>query len=475
MSEAPVTLRRVKIVATLGPSLNSKELLVEAVRSGLNVARLNFSHGTHADHGQSVRWLREIAKERRNPIAIVQDLQGPKVRVGQFENGSIELVAGENVTITTRPVIGKGKLIPSDFPELAQSVFPGAKILLDDGRMELKVLSVQGTEIECEVIFGGILKNRKGMNCPGVSLRVEALTEKDIKDLEFGVAQGVDYVAMSFVRTGTDIRKLKDRIEQLGGSAKVIAKIEMREAVEDLEEICRLSDAIMVARGDLAVEVQQEKLPGIQKRIIRLCNELGKPVITATQMLESMIDEPTPTRAEITDVANAVWDGTDAVMLSAETANGKYPLQCLRTMHRIITEVETQLPYYKISLEKDFLSIPAALAASTSMSALKLGASVIVCLTTTGKTAQMISSLRPQARIVAVTDQISVLNRLELLWGVHTFPIASYKSLSDVIHEVQKLLLQNRLAKTGDRVVMSLGLPVEQGAKTNSLHVFHLE
>ncbi|MEI7973925.1 MAG: pyruvate kinase, partial [Bdellovibrio sp.] len=310
---------------------------------------------------------------------------------------------------------------------------------------------------------------------PGVSLRVEPLTEKDLTDLDFGLQQDVDYVAMSFVRRGDDIRKLRALIEDRGKSVRIVAKIEMQEAVEDLEEICRLSDAIMVARGDLAVEVRQEKLPGIQKRIIKMCNELGKPVITATQMLESMIEDPTPTRAEITDVANAVWDGTDAVMLSAETANGKYPLKCLQTMHRIICEVETQLQYHRISIEKDYLSTPAALAASATLSALKLGASTIVCLTTTGRTAQLISSFRPQAQIVAVTDQMSVLNRLELLWGVSTFPIPNPRNLEAVISEVQRLLLEYGLAKLGDKVVMTLGLPVESGAKTNSLHVFHLD
>lgn len=467
--------RRVKIVATLGPSVANEATLLEAVRAGLNVARLNFSHGSHEDHLKNIAMIRELSSTYRTPITVLQDLQGPKVRVGKFQGGSIDLNPGEKVVITMRPILGQPGLIPSDFPELAISVKPGDRILLDDGRLELKVVKVDGTEVECLVIFGGKLKDRKGMNCPGTSLRVDAMTPKDLVDLEFGLANNVDYIALSFVRSGKDIRRLRDLIDAKNPAVRICAKIEMIEAIDNLEEIIRLSDAVMVARGDLAVEIGQSRLPGVQKQIIHMCNELGKPVITATQMLESMIESPTPTRAEITDVANAVWDGSDAVMLSAETASGKYPVKCIQTMHEIICEVEQQQKYYRISLENEFLSIAEAVGASASLSALKVGAEVIVCLTTTGKTANIISSNRPKARIIAVTDQMAVLNRLELCWGVNTFPIAAYTSFENVQTQVEKLLLEYGLAKPGDRVVVTFGLPMSEGSKTNTLHVFHLK
>jgi pyruvate kinase len=468
--------RRVKIVATIGPATNSEKALEKAIRAGMNVARLNFSHGSHEDHLKVIKSVRILSQQLRAPVTVLQDLQGPKIRVGKLENGFIELKEGEKVTITMKPVIGKQGLIPSDFPELAESVKANDKILLDDGLLELKVLSTNNDEVQCEVIYGGILKDRKGMNCPGVSLRVDAFTEKDLKDLEFGLANNVDYVALSFVRYGKDIRRLREMIDAKNPNVKICAKIEMLEAIENLEEIVRLSDAVMVARGDLAVEIGQSRLPGVQKQIITLANQLNKPVITATQMLDSMVENPRPTRAEITDVANAVLDGSDALMLSAETASGKYPFKCIRTMHEIIREVEqTQEKYYKISLESEFLSAAGAVGASASLSALKLDAKVIVCLTSTGKTANIISGFRPKARIIAVTDNISTLNRLELIWGLQTLLINPYQTMDDVVKQVEKQLIEYGLAKTGDKVVLTLGQPISEGAKTNTLYLFSLE
>ncbi|HWU42612.1 MAG TPA: pyruvate kinase, partial [Bdellovibrio sp.] len=329
-----------------------EENLEKAIKAGMNVARLNFSHGTHEDHLKVVQSLRKLSKKLRAPVAVLQDLQGPKIRVGKFENGSIELKPGEKLVITTAAVTGKPGLIPSDFKELPLACQSGTRILLDDGLMELKVLVVRGQELDVEVVYGGTLKDRKGMNLPGVNLPVECMTEKDLVDLEFGIKNQVDYIALSFVRHARDIRRLREIIESHKSPAKIVAKIEMIEAIENLEEICRLSDAVMVARGDLAVEVGQSRLPGFQKRIISVCNQLGRPVITATQMLDSMVENPRPTRAEITDVANAVLDGSDALMLSAESASGKYPFRCIRTMHEIICEVErNEEEYYKLSLE----------------------------------------------------------------------------------------------------------------------------
>lgn len=438
----------------------------------MNVARLNFSHGSHEDHLKVVHSIRKLSKELRAPVAILQDLQGPKVRVGKFENGSIEIKPGERFTFTTAPILGRPGMVPSDFKELPLACTPGTRILLDDGLMEVKVLQVRGEEVDVEVIYGGVLKDRKGMNLPGVNLPVDAMTPKDLEDLEFGIANKVDYIALSFVRHARDIRKLREIIEARGSQAKIIAKIEMVEALENLEEICRLSDAVMVARGDLAVEVGQSRLPGFQKRIISVCNQLGRPVITATQMLDSMVENPRPTRAEITDVANAVLDGSDALMLSAESASGKYPFKCIRTMHEIILEVErNEEEYYKISLENEFLSTPAAIAASASLSALKLNATAIICLTSTGKTASIISAFRPRARIISVTQHVEVLNSMELGWGIQTHAIKPYKNMEDVLGQVDHLLVTHGLAKTGDRVIFTLGQPIASGTKTNSLYV----
>ncbi|MBX3040238.1 MAG: pyruvate kinase [Bdellovibrionaceae bacterium] len=464
--------RRAKIVATIGPATQAPEHLEKAIRSGMNVARLNFSHGAHSDHLQVLTDLRRLSRDLRAPVSILQDLQGPKIRVGKFDGGSISLTEGEEVLITTDQIVGKPGLIPSDFKELPLACQPGTKILLDDGLLELAVLSVNGNEVRAKVIFGGTLKDRKGMNLPGVNLPVDAMTTKDLADLEWGLANNVDYIALSFVRHGRDIRRLREIIDARKSEAKIVAKIEMLEALENLEEIIRLSDVVMVARGDLAVEVGQTHLPGIQKRIIRLCNQLGKPVITATQMLDSMVGNPRPTRAEITDVANAVLDGSDALMLSAESASGKYPFAAIRTMHEIILEVErTEETYYKISLENEFLSVPASIAASACLSALKLNATAIVCLTTSGKTANIISGFRPRARILAVTDNIDVLNRLELTWGIQTLSIESYRTMDEILVQVDQVLVEYGLAKTGDRIILTLGQPIENGSKTNSLFV----
>jgi pyruvate kinase len=464
--------RRAKIVATIGPSTRSPEGLEKAIRAGMNVARLNFSHGNHEDHLQVLQTIRRLSRDLQAPVSILQDLQGPKIRVGRFKTGSIEIKPGQLVTITVEDCLGEGSLIPSDFKEVTQVVKPGHRILLDDGLLELEVVKGGNKEIQARVIHGGILKDRKGMNLPGIPLPIDCLTEKDRKDLEFGMKNQVDYIALSFVRRGQDIRTLREILESHHSQARIVAKIEMQEALDNLEEIVRLSDAVMVARGDLAVEVGSSKLPGYQKKIIKISNEMQKPVITATQMLDSMVENPRPTRAEITDVANAVLDGSDGLMLSAESASGKHPFEAIRTMHEIITEVEKgDERYYKISMEHEFLSIPSAIGASACLSALKLNAKAIVSLTTTGKTASIITSFRPQAQVIAVTDRIEVLNRLELIWGIQTFAIQSYKSMEDILTQVDRLLVSYGLARTGDRIILTLGQPIESGSKTNALFV----
>lgn len=465
--------RRTKIVATIGPATKSRENLSKAISAGMNVARLNFSHGTHEDHLSVIRNLRELSEELHAPISILQDLQGPKIRVGRFQGGSIELVEREKVIVTTEDVVGKPGLIPSDFKDLPKSCRVGHRIMLDDGLLELRIDKVEQKSVHCTVVFGGTLKDRKGMNVPGGGLAIESLTEKDLKDLEFGLANGVDFVALSFVRKGDDIRFLQDIIKNKAPGTKIIAKIEMLEAVENLEEIVRLSDAVMVARGDLAVEVGQTRLPQIQKQIVQLCNRIGCPVITATQMLDSMTENPRPTRAEITDVANAVLDGSDALMLSAESASGRYPFKCIQTMHEIILEVERNGDYYyNMTMESEFFSVAEAIGAAASLTALKLNASAIVCLTTSGRTASIISSFRPKARIIAVTHILPTLNRLELAWGIQTLKIKPYTSSDDAMQEIEEMLIQYGLVKTGDKVILTLGVPVLERGKTNALRVY---
>lgn len=467
-----LSTRKAKIVATLGPSTATEEALTLAIQAGMNVARLNFSHGTHEAHLKNIQTIRRLSKEMNAPVALLQDLQGPKIRVGRFPDGFIKLEKGDSVEMVPKDIPGAAKLIPCDLKELVEIVNVGYKVLLDDGLIELVVQEVKTESIILKVIYGGLLKDRKGINIPEAKLPIKSLTDKDLKDLEFGLLNGVDYVALSFVRHGRDIRLLRELIEAKKSDAKIIAKIEMLEALENLEEIIRLSDAVMVARGDLAVEVGQSRLPGIQKRIIKMCNQMNRPVITATQMLDSMVENPRPTRAEITDVANAVLDGSDALMLSAESASGKHPFKVIQTMHEIISEVEkNDGAYYKISLENEFLSVPGSIGASACLSALKLNASAIVCLTTSGKTAQIISGFRPQVPIYAMTSQIDVLNKLELTWGLQTLLIKDYKTFDDILLHLDNTLIEFGLGKPGDRVILTLGQPIEEGSKTNSLFV----
>jgi len=467
--------RRCKIVATIGPATQEESNLEKCILSGMNVARLNFSHGAHEQHKLVIDSLRRLSSEMKAPVTILQDLQGPKVRVGKFEKGFIDLKNQQKITITMKSILGNDQLIPSDFPELAASVKVNDKILMDDGLIELKVLEVKNSEIIAEVVYGGKLKDRKGINVPGVSLQVDSMTEKDLVDLDFGLQNKVDYVALSFVRHPDDILKIKKIINKKNPNTKICAKIEMREAIENLEEIIKCSDAVMVARGDLAVEVGQARLPAIQKRIIALCNLHNKPVITATQMLDSMVENPRPTRAEITDIANAVIDGSDALMLSAESASGKYPFKCIQTMHEIIVEVEDHLEdYYKIDTDVEYLTVPESIAASASLSALKLNAKAIVCLTTSGLTANLISNYRPKARIIAATKDIDTLNRLELIWGLQTLKINQYTNLKEAIQLIEQALINYGLASVGDKVVLTLGQPIADQSKTNSLHIFTL-
>lgn len=469
-------MRRTKIVCTVGPATSSKERLEQLMRAGMNVARLNFSHGTHDDHAAAIEHIREIAARLRYPIAILQDLQGPKIRTGQLQDGQpVMLIDGATVTITTRPIIGNAQTIVTTYQPLPQDVKAGDRILLDDGLIELRVLDTGATDVRCQVVHGGLLKEHKGINLPGVAVSAPALTEKDRDDLRFGVQHGVDYVALSFVRKPGDVVAARHLIQQYQAETSdkekqrpipLIAKLEKPEAVERLDEILAVTDGVMVARGDLGVEMAPEKVPLIQKRIISRCNDLGLPVITATQMLESMITNPRPTRAEASDVANAILDGTDAVMLSAETAAGDYPIEAVQMMTRIAQETEdgdrtARQPQCKHLTQEHAVSHAArTLSEEASVQA-------IVVFTRSGVSARLISKDRPRVPIIAYTPSERIYRQLALWWGVWPHAIGLRGSTEELIQEVDQRLQDDGLMQRGQYVVIMGGMPIADQARTN--------
>lgn len=469
-------MRRTKIVCTIGPATNSEERLEALMRAGMNVARLNFSHGVQQDHALAIERIRAISTRLGYPIAILQDLQGPKIRVGSLKDGQpVKLVNGATLTITTRDIAGTSEIVPTTYKLLPQDVKPDDCILLDDGLMELRVLSSNETDVQCVVVHGGTLKEHKGINLPGVAVSSPALTEKDRDDLRFGIMHGVDYVALSFVRRPEDILDARQYVQQvqveLGqGSNQVpmpiIAKLEKPEAVAHLEEILSVVDGVMVARGDLGVEMAPEKVPLIQKRVIARCNDLGLPVITATQMLESMVTNPRPTRAEVNDVFNAILDGTDAVMLSAETASGNYPIEAVQMMVRIALETEAgdstarQPQCQRLTQEHAVSHAARALSEEASVKA-------IVVFTRSGTSARLISKDRPRRSILAYTPSEHVYRQLALWWGVWPHRIEMQGSTEALIEAVGRRLLEDHLVLTGEHVVIMGSLPVASRARTN--------
>ena len=467
-----LSFRKTKIVATIGPASWDKEKLGELIRGGMNIARLNFSHGELERHSETVRNIREVAMELGAPVGILQDLQGPKIRLNNFK-GERVLNKGDKVIVTSSGHESGEKLVV-DFASLHEFVSPGQSVFIDDGIMELQVKKVVGVDLHCVVVHGGVARPRKGVNLPDSKIPIASMTEKDLEDLRNGIPLEFDYVALSFVRAVKDIVDLKELLNKLGSKARVVAKIEKKEAIENIEAIVEASDAIMIARGDLAVEIGQVHLPAVQKKITKLCNQKGKPVITATQMLDSMQENSRPTRAEITDVANAVLDGSDALMLSGESAFGNYPVRSVETMHEIICEVEKQPGiYYKFkNRKKDQFTVPESIAISTVLCSKQLAAKTIVCMSTTGRTAQMISKYRPKAKLIAVTYKDEALNRLELCWGVQTLRINKFDNTEDAFAQIESLLKEYKIVAPGDHVVLTLGLPVQQGQKTNSVRVF---
>ena len=469
-----MTSRKTKIVATIGPASWSADQLEKCLLAGVNVARLNFSHGNIEQHQETINKLRIISVELGASVAILQDLQGPKIRLALFE-GEKELNKGDKVVVTGPGGDTAAELVV-DFPEIHRYLNESQSVFIDDGIIELQIQKIDGEKVHCEVIHGGTVRPRKGVNLPGAQLPIESMTEKDIKDLEAGASMGFDYVALSFVRKSEDIIKLKEKLKAYGSKARVVAKIEKLEAIEDIENIVDASDAIMIARGDLAVEIGQVHLPAVQKRITRICNHKGKPVITATQMLDSMQVNSRPTRAEITDVANAVLDGSDALMLSGETAFGDYPVESVETMSQIVKEVEKQNAiYYRFKNRKEEkATVPESIAISAVLCAKQLKAKAIVCMSTTGRTAQAISKFRPKAKLIACTALEDALCRLELCWGVQTLRVDNFVNTEEAIEKVEKLLVSQKIVEEGDKVVLTLGLPVIKGQKTNALRVFRV-
>jgi len=468
-----------KIVATLGPASSSEKMLHQLITAGVSVFRLNFSHGDLDDKAKLIGRIRAIADSFSRPIAILGDLQGPKIRVGVFKDGGIELRPGEEVIVTSRKVAGEAGIVPTIYENLPRDVRPGSQILLDDGLMELEVLETDNTDVRCRVKFGGFLKDRKGINLPGTSVSAPSLTEKDFQDLEFCIQQELDYLALSFVRRAADVLDLKKRLADAGSKIKVISKIEKPEAVANFDAILEATDGVMVARGDLGVEIRPEKVPLIQKDIIRKCNLVGKPVITATQMLESMIANPRPTRAETSDVANAILDGTDAVMLSAETAAGKYPVEAVELMSRVARDVADSVALSKKQRafqdqNIELMDISEAIGQTASRISELVGAKAILAFTKTGSTAALVAKYRPAVPILAVTPSPVVARQLALYSGVQPLQADIQGNTEIQIECVAATVLTAEALNPGDIVVITMGSPISASGTTNLLKVHQL-
>ncbi|GBE05875.1 MAG TPA: pyruvate kinase [Nitrospirae bacterium] len=460
-------MRKVKIICTIGPATNKREVIHKMVKSGMDVARLNFSHGTHSEHKRAVEYIRQASQKYNTPVAILQDLRGLKIRVGSLKNGAVMLKKNSTVVLTTKNIEGDNKQIPIAYSRLNKDVKAGDRILMDDGLLQLKVTARKKTGLVARVIEGGVLKEKKGVNLPGAKISGAVFTRKDMKDLEFGLKLGIDYVAMSFVSSKDDIIQVKKWLKKFRADVPVIAKIERPQALKNIDEIVEVSDGLMIARGDLGVEVSPEKVPLIQKHLIAKCNRAMKPVITATQMLESMTEHMRPTRAEAADVANAVIDGTDALMLSAETSVGKYPVEVLKMMDRIVRFTETHEPessHYHNVVSTTFAQ---AIAESACFSAMDIKAKAIVCFSRTGFTALLVSKFRPQVPIVGFTVKTEVRRRMNLYWGISPQIMKFPHGTDEMISGTEKALLQKRIVKKGDSIVIIATSPFTLGAKTN--------
>ncbi|MEL6400772.1 MAG: pyruvate kinase [Cyanobacteria bacterium J06607_6] len=465
-------LHHTKIVATIGPASSSRDTLLKMVKAGMNVARLNFSHGSYEDHTRMIQLLRAVSSELNTPITLLQDLQGPKIRVGQVADGAMELVDGETITLVPLgAAANQADWVEIDYPYLADEAQPGMMVLLDDGLLELKIETVEPPKVICRIVQGGLLKSRKGVNLPDLSLKLPSMTDKDKQDLRFGVSQGVDWVSLSFVRQGADIVALKQLLKAEGApETPVIAKIEKPQAIANLNDILEATDGVMVARGDLGVEMKAEKVPLLQKRIIKACNLRSIPVITATQMLESMIEHARPTRAEASDVANAIIDGTDAVMLSGESAVGKFPVRAVEMLARIATDVEADLSFVNEPPESN--DVTHALSEALNVIDQVLDLQCIVAYTESGYSALIAAGERPSVPVVAFTPDRDVYHRLNLVWGVKPILISSSAStFEDMTQLAETALLDGQMAQVGDQVLVMGGIPANHAQGTNFLKI----
>tara|TARA_B100000614_G_scaffold79550_1_gene70970 strand:- start:110 stop:1540 length:1431 start_codon:yes stop_codon:yes gene_type:complete len=466
-----VVNNRTKIIATIGPSSSDYQVLREMVITGVDVVRLNFSHGSHKDHKKVISNVRKISDELGVPITILQDLQGPKIRVGKLDKEQIVLKDGNTLSVTSKNIIGNQNSICID-NNVIGDINIGEKILIDDGKIELKVVSKEDKQLEAIVVRGGILLERKGVNLPESDIKLSSVTEKDIKDLNFGLKNDVDWIALSFVRSAKDILELKNLIKDSGYSTKVIAKIEKPQAIKNIDDIITESDGLMVARGDLGVEVPMETVPIIQKKIVDKCNLACKPVIIATQMLESMITSKTPTRAESNDVANAVLDGTDAVMLSAESATGKYPLLAVESMSRIINSVEktSNMIYYKFEKFKKLRNkLSESLITTACRLSKQINAKAIVTMTKSGYSAYRVSGSRPKARIYIVTNEKKIGNEVNLVWGIRSIYYNKTENIDSTLENIEKILLENKYLDKGDKYIITSSMPTHWKGHTNMM------
>jgi pyruvate kinase len=467
--------KKTKIVCTIGPATESEKTLGELVSAGMNIMRLNFSHGDFVEHQVRVNNIRKIIKKTGQPIAILQDLAGPKIRIGEFEKGSTVLKEGAKFTLTTDKIMGNDERVSINYPMLPKEVKVGDHILLHDGKKALLVTEIKGNDVICKVTVGGEIKNKRGVNLPDSDLSVSSITEKDREDLKFGLKNKVDYFALSFVRRPEDIAELRAILKKAKSEARIIAKIETPQALKNIDEILKLTDGIMVARGDLAVEIPAEEVPLVQKMLIQKCNQAGKPVITATQMLESMINSPVPTRAEVSDVANAILDGTDAIMLSEETTLGQFPVQAVKMMTKISLRIERDSHYrYMVTSRK--YSDPVkrtsdALGNGAIEVAKESDAKLIIALTDAGFTARMISRYKPEQKILALTPREITRNQLVLSYGCVPILCKKFTEIKKAISEAKNMALANGLAAKGDKVVIIFGLPLGGRGGTNSLVV----
>lgn len=468
-----VSYNKTKIVATVGPASNNKDMLRALIKEGVDVFRLNFSHGSHEDHLKVITAVRELNKELGSRVSLLQDLQGPKIRVQEVQPDTI-IERGQKLTITTKQLLGNSEIVSTSYTSLPRDVKQGDMILVDDGKIELKVLSASDTDVVTEVVYGGPLKSRKGINLPFTKVSAPSLTEKDLKDLEFGIANDVDWIALSFVRKAADIHELRGIIDKNKSQSRIVAKIEKPEALSNLDEVIAATDAVMVARGDLGVEIWLEEVPMVQKMLVEKCNKAGKPVIVATQMMESMIENPRPTRAETNDVANAVMDGADAVMLSAETAAGKYPLEVIRSMVRTISSVEkNQRMYFRFKevnpqsstyIHDNFVLAACKLAKD-------IGAKAIVGMTQSGYTAFQSASYRPNANIFVFTPNKSLITKMNLVWGSQAYHYDKVNSTDETIADVEAILKKDGHVNTGDIIIILASMPIQERQRTNTLKV----